>query len=161
MLLTCELDHVHLQQEVDPLMDLHSFLKSELRITAVKGSCGSGYCGRCGVLIDDVFSLACMVPLFSVQQRRILTIAGFSSTPDYVDLEKGFHAEKVFPCGHCAPSRILLGHSLLVYAEHHQTDPRGMREHVERFPCTCITPEEYTRALVKALRFRQRRYGHH
>ena len=55
-------------------------LRSDLKHTGAKYSCGEGFCGACTVLVDNEPILSCQFPLEGVEGKDVLTIEGLKKT---------------------------------------------------------------------------------
>ena len=93
---------------------LLSVLRENFDITSLKGSCLQGRCGLCSVLVEGELVPSCMVPVFSVFRKKVVTMEGFRKTDEYRDIEKGFLQAGVAPCGYCASAKVLTAHALLL-----------------------------------------------
>lgn len=59
----------------DPSTPLLSVLREGLKITGAKVGCGVGACGGCTVSVGGISTRACQLPVATVGDRRIVTLA--------------------------------------------------------------------------------------
>jgi aerobic-type carbon monoxide dehydrogenase small subunit (CoxS/CutS family) len=59
----------------DPSTPLLSVLREGLKITGTKNGCGVGACGGCTVSVGGVATRACLLPVSTIGDRRIVTLA--------------------------------------------------------------------------------------
>jgi carbon-monoxide dehydrogenase small subunit len=137
------------------LIDL---LRNTFSMTGARMGCLSGRCGACFVLLDWKAVPSCMIPIFSVRNREILTIEGFSQTEEYYDIIEGFKQAQADGCGFCETGIILAAEALL------ERVPRPSREEIlsafTGVKCRCTEPESLVNGVLAAAEKRQRRlYG--
>ncbi|MDR3337037.1 MAG: aldehyde oxidoreductase [Treponema sp.] len=137
------------------LIDL---LRNTFSLTGAKMGCLTGHCGACFVLLDGKASPSCVIPAFSVRNREIITIEGFSQTDEYHDIMAGFEQERVDCCGYCDTGKILAAEALL------EKTPRPARKEIlaafDGVRCRCTEPESLVAGVLATAEIRQRRlYG--
>ncbi len=57
-----------------PATPLLSVLREGLKVTGTKHGCGIGACGSCTVRVGGVAIRACLVPVSTIGDRRIVTL---------------------------------------------------------------------------------------
>jgi len=114
MRLTFTLNGVEVAVDAAPGKRLLSLLREDFDLTSLKGSCLQGRCGLCSVLVDGELVPSCMVPVFSVFRKNVVTMEGFKNTEEYRDVESGFLQAGVSPCGSCGSAKVLTAHVLLL-----------------------------------------------
>lgn len=82
------------------LIDL---LRDELGLTAAKKACGIGRCGSCTVLLDELPANACLLMLWQLDGRDVVTPEGLDALPEAEIVRAALAAENAFQCGYCAP----------------------------------------------------------
>lgn len=132
--------------EGPPMARLLDVLRENLRLTGAKDGCGEGECGACTVLMDDEPVLACLVPLFQCEGRRIVTVEHVAEQPGAAAMLQRFVACGGVQCGACTPGIIVTAWALL------QRTPTPTRQQLQDALagnlCRCTGYEGILRALV-------------
>lgn len=119
----------------DRLSDL---LAEEFPGSGTGSDCRAGRCGRCAVLMDGKLVLSCLVPVFRVAGREIVTPRGYLRTDEAADIQAGFDRAGVVRCDFCGPQRILIA-GLLLEERAELTDARVL-EAMQTVHCRCVEP---------------------
>ena len=91
--------------EVDPSGTLLDALRSQCGITSTKDGCSpQGQCGCCTVWVDGAPRIACVTPVARVQGRRVTTLEGLETAPQWA---RCFAANGASQCGFCTPGIIM------------------------------------------------------
>ena len=85
---------------VDPQMPLLWVLRDTLNMTGTKFGCGMALCGACTVHINGEASRSCILPVSSVEGKKITTIEGLSTDGSHA-VQKAWIEEDVPQCGYC------------------------------------------------------------
>ena len=93
-------------------MPLLWFLRERLGLTGTKYGCGLGQCGACTVHVDGQASRACMLPVKSLEGRRITTIEGLGGASLHA-VQRAWIEEDVPQCGYCQAGQIMAAAALL------------------------------------------------
>ena len=133
---------------VDPSMRLLDVIRNELHLTGTKEGCGEGECGACTVLVNGEPYNSCLTPVINVQDKEILTIAGFKDTKEYRIIADAFADMGGSQCGFCTPGMILVSYALL------KKNPHPSEEEI-RFAlsgnlCRCTGYQAIVNAVLKA-----------
>ncbi len=91
---------------------LLTFLREDLRLTAVKNGCDEGACGACTVLVNGKKVKACTQMLSKFAGKSILTLEGLSDREKDVYIHCFGEAGAV-QCGFCIPGMVISAKSLL------------------------------------------------
>jgi isoquinoline 1-oxidoreductase subunit alpha len=98
--------------QVEGEMPLLWVLRDELKMHGTKYGCGVAQCGSCTVHIDGAPARACVTPVSSVGDKKVVTIEGLG--------QKGLHRvqhawieHEVQQCGYCQAGMIMAVASLL------------------------------------------------
>lgn len=118
-----------------PMKRLLDVLRDDLGFTGTKEGCGEGECGACSVLIDGKLSNSCLVPVFQVQGRNILTIEGYGQTPGGKLIAEAFAQSHSSQCGFCTPGMVLAAAALL--KQNPRPDEEEIREALSGNICRC------------------------
>ena len=98
---------------VDPQMPLLWVLRDTLNMTGTKFGCGMALCGACTAHINGEASRSCILPVSSVEGKKITTIEGLSTDGSHA-VQKAWIEEDVPQCGYCQSGQIMSAVALLV-----------------------------------------------
>lgn len=138
---------------------LVDILRGYFHLLGAKSGCLIGVCGACSVFLNgkDIVK-SCLIPAFRVQGSAITTIEGFSQTPEYQDILKGFERAGVENCGYCDTGKILTVESIL--AKNRQPTRHEILLEFRGIRCRCTEPVRLVEGVLAAADLRQRRiYG--
>lgn len=99
--------------DCDPKKRLLDVLREDLEITSVKEGCGMGECGACSVLLDGERVNTCLIPVFQVHYKNILTIEGLEKFPFFKEIERIYIENGAVQCGFCMPGFVVSTVSLI------------------------------------------------
>jgi aerobic carbon-monoxide dehydrogenase small subunit len=88
-------------------------LREKLGLTGTKEGCGTGECGACTVLVDDVPMNACLYLAVRADGKRIMTIEGLADGNKLHPLQRAFVDNAAVQCGFCGPGVLLSAKALL------------------------------------------------
>lgn len=143
-----ELNGENVAVSMDPSARLLDVLRDHFKLTGVKEGCGEGSCGACVVLINGVSVNSCLYPLANAEGKEVVTIEGFSKTPQFAVLFQAFSEEGASQCGFCTPGMIIASHSLLSKNPHPNDDE--IRVALSGNICRCTGYAAIIRAVKKA-----------
>jgi carbon-monoxide dehydrogenase small subunit len=127
------------------LIDL---LRDERQLTASKSACGIGRCGACTVLLDGLPANACLLMLWQLDGRDILTPEGLDAMPEAGIILAALAEENAFQCGYCAP-----GFSMVLVALLREKPDAGepeIRAALEGNICRCTGYHSIIRGALAA-----------
>ena len=101
-------------------------LRTELGLTGTKYGCGEGHCGCCTVLVNNVASRACLLPLRLVNNKEVVTIEGLEKNGELHPVQRAFMEHDALQCGYCTPGMVLTAVALL------KDNPKPSREQIIR-----------------------------
>ena len=134
----------------DPQEPLLYVLRNSLGLTGAKFGCGLGQCGSCTVIIDGDAVRSCLVPVTTVQGKKVTTVEGLGTPGKPHALQEAFVAEQAAQCGYCVTGMVMTGAALLA------RKPTISREEAQRALsgnlCRCGTHERVLRAMLRASR---------
>jgi len=107
-----QVDGQEREVEAPPDMPLLWVLRDILGITGVKFGCGVAQCGACTVHLDGKPVRACVTPISSVGERKVLTIEGLSPDGSH-PVQKAWAEVDVVQCGYCQSGQIMTAVALL------------------------------------------------
>jgi carbon-monoxide dehydrogenase small subunit len=134
---------------------LSDVIRGRFGLTGMKSDCRRGTCGKCLVLLDGRLAPSCLLPVFRVRGREVVTIEGFAQTDEYADIAKGFAEAKLETCGFCEAGKILATAALL--ERRARPSPAEILEEMSAVPCRCTDPDALVRGVQAAAEFRARR----
>lgn len=131
----------------DDTRSLLDVLRNELSLTGTHFGCGDGLCGACMVLVDDRPVFACDTPLWSVQNKRIVTVEGLGDLPIGAKLQQEFVKQGAAQCGYCTSGMLISAVGLLM---HHTTpSEQTIRSEMDRNLCRCGVQLRVVKAISR------------
>jgi len=122
-------------------------LRDHLKLTGTKFGCGIGACGACTVHVDGQSVRSCMMPVSTVQGRKITTIEGLS--PDRAHpVQRAWLALQVPQCGYCQSGQIMAAAALL--AEKPKPSDADIDAAMADVLCRCGTYQRIRAAVHQA-----------
>jgi carbon-monoxide dehydrogenase small subunit len=137
---------------------LGDVLRARFGLLGVRSDCRRGVCGKCLVLLDGRLAPSCLLPVFRVRGREVITIEGFSQTDEYADIRQGFAEAGLETCGFCESGKILATAALL--EKQARPSEEEILEEMAVVPCRCTDPEAMVKAVQAAAELRARRQYH-
>lgn len=99
--------------ESPPLQPLARVLREQLGLLGTKIGCGSGDCGACTVIVDDVAVCSCLFPAYRANGARITTIEGLETDNRLSEIQQAFIDHGATQCGFCTAGMLLSATALL------------------------------------------------
>ena len=96
-----------------PQMPLLWALRDLLGLTGTKFGCGVAACGACTVHLDGAAVRSCVVPIGSLQGRRVVTIEALGSDAAPHPLQRAWAEHQVPQCGYCQSGILMAAAALL------------------------------------------------
>ena len=97
----------------DPTQTLLDVLRDELDMTGTKEGCGTGDCGACSVMLDDVLVCSCLVLGIEANGKSVETIEGMATGEELHPLQRKFIDHVALQCGICTPGLLIASKALL------------------------------------------------
>ncbi|MCR9098064.1 MAG: (2Fe-2S)-binding protein [bacterium] len=125
------------------------WLRDGLGLIGTRFGCGVGACGACTVHVDDAPQRSCLLPVSSLEGRRVRTIEGLAD-PDGTlhPVQQAWIDESVPQCGYCQAGQIMSAAALL------ESEPAPDDERIERAMsgnlCRCGTYARIRKAIRRA-----------
>ena len=136
--------------DADPATPLLYVLRDHLGLNGAKFGCGLGQCGACTVMVDGVAVLSCVVPISTLQGRRVKTLEGLGTRANPGPVQRAFIEEQAAQCGFCIPGMIMQAQALL------EINPSPSQAEIRRALannlCRCGTHMRILRAVERAAR---------
>jgi isoquinoline 1-oxidoreductase alpha subunit len=128
-------DRTH-RVDVEADMPLLWVLRDELDLKGTKYGCGAGICGACAVRVDGDVLRSCVVPVGSVEGKRITTIEALAQAASLHPVQQAWLDLQVPQCGYCHPGIIMTVAHLL--ARHPEPSDEQIDETLTNI-CRCST----------------------
>lgn len=142
------LNGVETTVDADPDRSLLDLLRGHLHMTGPHFGCGAGECGACNVIIGDRAVAACDTPLWSVQDKDVLTLEGLGSVERPHPLQRAFIAEQAMQCGYCVSGILMSAAALLM--RNPAPDDAEIKAALDRNLCRCGAHNRMVRAVKRA-----------
>jgi nicotinate dehydrogenase subunit A len=123
-------------------------LRNDLALVGSRFGCGLGQCGACMVLLDGHPAPSCDLPVWSVQDKQIVTVEGLGDDGGPSRLQRAFEAEQAAQCGFCMSGILVSATALLARNPH--PDEGAVRAALDRNLCRCGTHTRVIRAVLRA-----------
>jgi nicotinate dehydrogenase subunit A len=134
--------------DADPDTSLLTILRGKLGITGAHFGCGAGECGACNVMVGDHAVTACDTPLWSAENKEVVTIEGLGNAERPHPLQRAFIVEQALQCGYCV-SGILISAAALLKRNPDPT-PEEIKAALDRNLCRCGSHNRMVRAVLRA-----------
>ncbi|XP_069743877.1 xanthine dehydrogenase/oxidase isoform X2 [Narcine bancroftii] len=116
--------HKVVERNVDPELNLLTYLRRNLGLIGTKLGCGEGGCGSCTVMISKYNALhekivhmavnACLAPLCSLHLTAVTTVEGIGSTATQLHpVQERIAKAHGSQCGFCTPGIVMSVYTLL------------------------------------------------
>ena len=98
--------------DVDPKTPVLWVLRDHLNLVGAKYGCGIAQCGACTIHLDGTATRSCILPVSSIENKKIVTIEGLSENGDH-PVQKAWLEHDVAQCGYCQAGQIMTAAALL------------------------------------------------
>lgn len=132
----------------DPDQTLLDLLRGRLGITSPHFGCGAGECGACRVMVGDRAMASCDLPMWSVENKDVVTLEGLGTAAQPHPLQRAFITEQAMQCGYCV-SGILISAAALLKRNPSPTEAE-VRAALDRNLCRCGSHNRMVRAVLRA-----------
>lgn len=124
-------------------------LREQLDLTGTKYGCGEGVCGACRVLVNGSAISACITPIVSVQDKKVLTVEGLETEGLLHPVQQAFLEEDVFQCGYCASGMVISAVALM--ENNKQPSRQEIVDNMQTNICRCCTYPQIISAIQKVV----------
>src|SRR5437667_698513 len=152
-MMTLDVNGRRREVDADPATPLLYVLRDHLELNGAKYGCGLGQCGACTVMVDGEAVFSCVVPISTLQGRRIRTVEGLGSLEKPGAMQRAFIEEQAAQCGFCIPGMIMRAQALLERSR--SPSETEIRAHMATNLCRCGTHMRILRAIGRAARLMQ------
>jgi len=99
--------------DVDPNTPLLWVIREQIGLTGTKYACGVAQCGACTVHVNGEAVRSCVVPVSSVEGKKITTIEGLAVKGKLTKVQQAWIDNDVPQCGYCQSGMIMAVSALL------------------------------------------------
>jgi isoquinoline 1-oxidoreductase alpha subunit len=146
-MITLNVNGRDVQTDAAPDTPLLWVLRDHLGMTGTKYGCGISLCGACTVHVDGAPARSCVMPLSSVEGRKITTIEGLSSDRSHA-VQRAWIEVDVPQCGYCQSGQIMSAAALL--AQNPDPSDADIDTAMEGNLCRCGTYPRIRKAIHRA-----------
>ncbi len=140
--------------DTDPECPLLYVLRDNLGFNNPRFGCGLGQCGACTVLVNQVPTRSCMLPISQVAGKEIVTLEGLGLPESPHPVQKAFIDEQAFQCGYCLNGWVLSAKALPDKYPHPTADQ--MKSAFEGLICRCGSHVQIRAAVQRAADMKRR-----
>ncbi len=134
--------------DVDGDTPLLWVVRDHFKLKGSKFGCGMGLCGACSMHLDGESTRTCVLPVASVDGRKVTTIEGLGSPEQMSILQQAWVDENVPQCGYCQSGQIMSATALL--ASNPNPDDAAIDAAMSGNVCRCGTYPRIRKAIKKA-----------
>lgn len=98
---------------VRPRQMLLEVIRDLVGLTGTKGSCSSGTCGACTVLLAGRPVVSCITPAMGCEGKEVRTVEDLARNGHLSALQEAFLDQGAIQCGFCTPGMLMSGTALL------------------------------------------------
>jgi aerobic carbon-monoxide dehydrogenase small subunit len=143
--------------EVAPSRRVIDLLREDLALTGTKEGCGTGQCGACVILVDNIPRNSCLILAAQLEGRSVTTIEGLAGGTRLHPMQQAFVTEGAVQCGFCTPGMILVSAALL--QRNQRPSRQEIREALTGNLCRCTGYQKIIDAVEAAARAVARKQG--
>jgi nicotinate dehydrogenase subunit A len=125
----------HTLDDVDPDCPLLYALRDDLALNNPRFGCGLGQCGACTVLVNNVPTRSCVLPVARAIGKDVVTLEGIGTPEHPHPVQAAFIAEQAAQCGYCMNGWVLSAKALL--DRHPHPTEAQMTQAFEGLVCRC------------------------
>jgi len=134
--------------DAQPDMPLLYALRGDLGLNNPHFGCGLAQCGACTVHLDGEAVRSCVMPVSSVANKTVTTIAGLGTPEKPHPLQAAYVAEGVPQCGYCINGWVMTAAALL--KKNPKATDAELRDGLAGLKCRCGTHVAILRAIKRA-----------
>jgi nicotinate dehydrogenase subunit A len=122
-------------------------LRNDLGLAGTRFGCGSGQCGACFVLVDGKPIASCDLPIWSVENKKVVTVEGLGGGTLH-PIQKALIAEQAAQCGYCMSGIAVSAVALL--GKNKNPDEAEIRSALDKNLCRCGSHNRVVKAVLRA-----------
>jgi aerobic carbon-monoxide dehydrogenase small subunit len=146
--ITCTVNGVQREADVEPRQLLVYFLRENLGLTGTNVGCDTSSCGACTVMMDGKTVKSCTVLAVQADGSEILTIEGLASDGKLHPMQEAFRQNHGLQCGYCTPGMIMAAVGLVESGG--ATSEEDIRLGLEGNLCRCTGYHNIVKAIQSA-----------
>jgi nicotinate dehydrogenase subunit A len=123
-------------------------LRDNLKLNGPKFGCGLAQCGACTVHVDGQATRSCVLPVSTLQGKKITTLEGLGSSAKPHPVQQAFIDEQAVQCGYCTNGMVMATAALL--AANKAPCAAQIIEALAGNLCRCGTHQRIVRAVQRA-----------
>ncbi len=134
---------------VDPWRTLNEVLRDELNLTGTKLGCGTGDCGACTVIVDDVSVSSCLTLAVAVNGKSVKTVEGLAPSGEELHpVQEAFVKTGAIQCGYCTSGMEMAAVHLL--SRNQSPTEEEIRKGLSGHLCRCTGYNQIVEAVSVA-----------
>jgi nicotinate dehydrogenase subunit A len=134
--------------QADENTPLLFILRNDLDLKGTRLGCGAAQCGSCHVMVDGVSVPSCDTPVWSVEDKQVVTIEGLSHQGVLHPLQQAFIDEQAAQCGFCLSG--ILVHAAALLEKNPDPSDSDVRKALDEHLCRCGSHNRIVRAVLRA-----------
>jgi len=134
--------------EADADTPLLYVLRDNLALNGPKFGCGLAQCGACTVHVDGQATRSCVLPVSTLQGRKVTTLEGLGSSAKPHPVQQAFIDEQAVQCGYCTNGMVMAAAALL--ATNKAPSEAQIVDALAGNLCRCGTHQRIVRAVQRA-----------
>jgi aerobic carbon-monoxide dehydrogenase small subunit len=146
--ITCTVNGVRREADVEPRQLLVYFLRETLGLTGTNVGCDTSSCGACTVMVDGKSVKSCTMLAVQADGSEILTIEGLAKDGQLHPLQEAFRQEHGLQCGYCTPGMIMASLGLIESGA--SLEEKDIRVGLEGNLCRCTGYQNIIKAVQSA-----------
>jgi nicotinate dehydrogenase subunit A len=123
-------------------------LRNDLGLAGTRFGCGGGQCGACFVLVDGKPIASCDLPVWSVENKKIVTVEGLGKNGELHPVQKAIIAEQAAQCGYCMSGISVSAAALL--SKNKNPSETEVRAALDKNLCRCGSHNRVVKAVLRA-----------
>ena len=146
--ITCAVNGVQREAEVEPRQLLVYFLRETLGLTGTNVGCDTSSCGACTVMVDGKTVKSCTMLAVQADGAQIATIEGMAKDGKLHPIQEGFWEKHGLQCGFCTPGMIMSAAQLI--QRYPKPTEEQIRHQLEGNLCRCTGYHNIVEAVKTA-----------
>jgi nicotinate dehydrogenase subunit A len=134
--------------DVDPECPLLYVLRDDIGLNNPRFGCGLGQCGACTVLVNQVPTRSCMLPVARASGKEIVTLEGLGTPEHPHPVQQAFIDAQAFQCGYCLNGWVMAAKALL--DRHPRPTTQQVQAAFEGLVCRCGSHVQIAAAVERA-----------
>jgi carbon-monoxide dehydrogenase small subunit len=146
--ITCTVNGVRREADVEPRQLLVYFLRETLGLTGTNVGCDTSSCGACTVMMDGKSVKSCTVLAVQADGSEIVTVEGLARDGELHPMQEAFRQNHALQCGYCTPGMIMAAVGLVESGT--ATSEEEIRLGLEGNLCRCTGYHNIVKAIQSA-----------